>query len=111
EVVRVLHAADAAGDHQGAESLGVRQRIVERDDPAGRRAHQVEAVEAEQLGQGVQVVAGVAGLLPSRVRSRAAPVPPVVGDAAEAGRGERRELYTQLSAVPDAACSRTTAGP
>ena len=40
QVLRVLQAADAVGDHQAEDAIRVLQRVIQRYNPAGRRGHQ-----------------------------------------------------------------------
>jgi len=92
QVFWVLHPADAVGDYQAADPLGVCHGVVQRTDAAGRRRHYMEALQAQVMHQAVQVIAHGAGRRPGRVRARATPTPAVVGNAAVAGRGEGRQL-------------------
>jgi hypothetical protein len=92
QVFWVLHAADAVGNHEAADPLRVLHRVVQPTDPAGRCRHHVEAIKAQMMHQAVQVIAHGARLLSCQVRPRAAPVPPVIGNATVARRGEHREL-------------------
>ena len=80
EVLLVLHADDAVRDHQAPQPPREAERIVDRDDAARGGADEVEAIEAEVLGQDLQVV------------DRGALGAPVVGDEAVAGAGEVRDL-------------------
>src|SRR5204863_9707996 len=88
EVVRILRADDRVRSDQAAQGRCMRERVVDRDDRAGRRTDEVEALELQPSRHLRHLVGGeaVGG--------------PIERDATIAGGRERGKLMLPHGAVP-----------